>query len=105
MMNVDEKALLETLKKLGVPVAYMAFKNAKTLPFVVYRGDGVQNFIADNTVYFSRKKYAVELYYENKDATLEARLEQLLTNAGYVWTKEEDFYIETDRLYMTVYNI
>ena len=98
-MTDEEKTLNSLLNTLGVPVAYMLFREPKPLPFIIYRGAGTFNLEADNVVFYSRKKYAIELYYEGKNAEL------LLTENGYRWTKEEDVYIESERMYMTVYNI
>ena len=104
-MTDEEKTLNSLLNTLGVPVAYMLFREPKPLPFIIYRGAGTFNLEADNVVFYSRKKYAIELYYECKNAELEEALETLLTENGFRWTKEEDVYIESERMYMTVYNI
>lgn len=104
-MTDEEKTLNSLLNTLGVPVAYMLFRTAKPLPFIIYRGNGTFNLEADNKVYYSRKKYAIELYYEGKNAELEESLEALLTANGFRWEKEEDVYIESEKMYMTVYNV
>ena len=49
-MTDEEKTLNSLLNTLGVPVAYMLFREPKPLPFIIYRGAGTFNLEADNVV-------------------------------------------------------
>ena len=104
-MTQEEQNLHKVLTTLGRPVAFMLFKTPKPLPFIVYRGEGSYTLQADNIVYYSRERFAVELYFEEKNNLLEAKLESALTTAGYIWRKSDDVYIENERMYVTTYSI
>lgn len=42
----------EVLNSIGLPVAYSHFKQKQKLPFIVYVGNGQEQFVADNTKYW-----------------------------------------------------
>ena len=44
----------------------------------------------------------VELYTENKDFALEQKVEEALTNAGLVYTKDDEF-LDDERMHEAIY--
>ncbi len=93
---------------LGIPCAYSHFRDdevPESPPYIVYIGDGQDNFEADDTYYHSRNRYQVEYYFTNKDEDLEVTLEQLLVDNGYLYTKSEDVYLEEEGVFVIYYNV
>ena len=93
---------------IGIPCVYGSFKKKgapKSPPYIAYLGDGQDAFEADNTYYYSRNRYQIEYYFTEKDEDLEAALEQLLVDNGYLYEKSEDVYIESEGVFVIYYNI
>jgi len=95
--------IYEVLKSTGLPCAYSHFKTAQKPPYIVYIGNGQDNFSADNLFYHSINRYQVEYYYKKKDERKERKIETALTNAGYMYEKSEDVYIEDQGLFVIYY--
>ena len=94
---------------LGIPCAYSHFGKGDNVPeeppFLVYMGNGQGNFRADNTYYHSENQYRLEYYFTEKDETMEARIEALLLENGYLYDKSEDVYIEDEGVFVIYYQI
>lgn len=95
---------------LGIPCVYSHFRGKGTKapeapPYIAYLGDGQDNFEADDTYYHNRNRYQIEYYFTDKDEDLEATLEQLLVDNGYLYTKSEDVYIESEGVFVIYYNV
>lgn len=94
---------------LGLPCAYSHFGKGDNVPeeppFIVYMGNGQGNFRADNTYYHSENQYRLEYYFTEKDETMEARIEALLLENGYLYDKSEDVYIEDEGVFVIYYTI
>ena len=95
--------IYEVLKSTGLPCAYSHFKTAQKPPYIVYIGNGQDNFSADNLFYHSTNRYQVEYYYKKKDERKERKIETALINAGYMYEKSEDVYIEDQGLFVIYY--
>lgn len=61
------------------------------------RGSDDLNLIEEHT-------YTIELYAYTADATAEANIEKTLKSRGIEFTKQPRDWLETEQLYMTVYN-
>ena len=94
----------EILETTGIPVAYLAFTNetAQPCPFICYFYAGDNDFLADNSNYASINRLIVELYTDYKDFSLEKKVEETLTAAGLVFSREES-YISTEQMFQIVY--
>ena len=70
-----------------------------------YIGDGQETFEADNTHYYRQNTYQVEYYFTTKNESNEASIEDALLEAGYLYEKSEDVYIEDQNVFVIYYNI
>lgn len=95
--------IYKTLQSTGLPCAYSHFKTAQKPPYLVYIGNGQDNFAADNTFYHSRNNYQVEYYFKDKDEQKEREIEAALLAEGYLYEKSEDTYIDDQGLFVIYY--
>lgn len=89
----------------GLPCAYSHFKTDQNPPYIVYIGNGQDNLDADNTHYWKNNRYQVEYYFTEKDESNEASIEAALLNAGYLYDKSEDIYIEDQSVFVIYYYV
>lgn len=90
---------------IGLPYAYDHFTDdtGKELPFICFIYPESDDFIADNKNYTKFRQLQIELYTENKDFELEARIEAVLESAGLVYVTNGD-YLSDEQMYMQTYN-
>lgn len=79
---------------IDAPVAYSHFTSEHRPPYLVYLGDGQNQFDADDTLYWKRNTYRIEYYYDAKDESIENQIEDLILSAGWKFDKSGDTYIE-----------
>ena len=94
---------LDILKKLNMPIAYFKFNKRVNPPFLIYRGDGSNNFKADNVVYNSSYNYNLEFYFKDKNEHKEREIEELLNENEIIWDKSEDVYIPSENIFVIYY--
>ena len=87
-------------QQTGIPVAYSHFKKAVTPPFIVYMGDGQNQFH-----YWRENEYTVEFYFTKKDEALETSIEDALLADGFRYTKSEDAFIESEGVFVIYYYV
>ena len=100
--------LTDSQTGLGIPCAYSHFRDdevPESPPYIVYIGNGQDNFKADDTYYFSQNRYQIEYYFTEKDESKEAQIEKLLLDNGYYYTKSEDVYIEDQGVFLIYYYV
>ena len=97
--------IFEVLQSTGLPCAYSHFRAKQSPPYIVYIGSGQNTFDADNTHYFKENTYQVEYYFTTKNEQNEASIENALLEAGYLYEKSEDVYIEDQNVFVIYYNI
>lgn len=97
--------IFQTLQSTGLPCAYSHFKTAQEPPYIVYIGNGQDTMKADNTVHWRNNTYQVEYYFTTKNEANEINIEDALLNAGYVYEKSEDVYIEDQGVFVIYYTI
>lgn len=102
---MDKINPVKLLKPLGIPVGYFVNPEPGKVPFIVYTGAGSRNFKAENSVYDKKARWNIELYIKKKDVALEEKLEDLLDEAGIVWEKGSDVYIDTEKVFLIPYYI
>lgn len=93
----------------SVPVRYSHFLGtpqdpAPPPPWIVYFYPNSDDYYADNRNYQHISSLSVELYTNEKDFALEAKVEAALDAAGFAWAKEET-YLSGERLYMVAYDM
>lgn len=106
-MSLNELAtLLQSIPEFSGKVAYYAFPEGETpeLPYIVYLETGGNNVCADNTVIYRQISVDIELYTALKDPQMEKTVENALSTAELIWTKNED-YLDSDRCYMITYTV
>ena len=97
--------MFETLQSTGLPCAYAHFRTAQEPPYVVYLGNGQDTYEADNTHYWRRNRYQVEYYFTTKNESHDASIEDALLEAGYLYDKSEDIFIEDQGVFVIYYYI
>jgi hypothetical protein len=98
-------SIYQTLQTTGLPCAYSHFRTKQSPPYIVYIGSGQDVFEADNTHYYKENTYQVEYYFTTKDESNEASIEDALLEAGYLYEKSEDVYIEDQGVFVIYYYI
>ena len=98
-------SIYSTLQGTGLPCAYSHFKTPKDPPYIVYIGNGQNVFEADNTHYWRKNTYQIEYYFTTKNEQNEVSIEDALLNAGYLYEKSEDVYIEDQNVFVIYYYV
>lgn len=91
----------------GLPYAYDHFSPTAehpmpAPPFVCFSYPNSDDFYADDRNYQIIHAVSIELYTNNKDFALEARIESALTANELPWIKEET-YLGGEKLYMVTW--
>lgn len=97
--------IYQALQSTHLPCAYSHFKTAQDPPYIVYVGNGQNTMDADNTHYWRKNTYQVEYYFTQKNETNETSIEDALLDAGFLYSKSEDIYLEDQGVFMIYYNI
>ena len=97
--------IYQTLQSTGLPCAYSHFKTKQKPPYIVYIGSGQDFADADNTHYWKQNSYQVEYYFTVKNESNEASIENALLEAGYLYEKSEDVYIEDQGVFVIYYYV
>lgn len=97
--------LKELLEKTDLPVSYYEFdEDTIEPPFLCYYEMDSKNFAADGIVYTEIKRFAAELYTDDKNTEIEKRVEAVLDGAEIFWNKEES-RIEEESMYEVIYKM
>ena len=102
------QVLTDPYNGLDLPCVYSHFRDEdvpESPPYLVYIGNGQDNFEADNSYYWARNRYQIEYYFTEKDEAQEAAIEEVLLENGYLYTKSEDVYIEEMGVFVIYYNV
>lgn len=106
---MTQQELYQSLKSLGLPVAYSHFtetagKPIPDPPYVVYLSTYGSDFKADNRNYHKIRNFQVELYTAKKDLAAEKLLEDLLDKLELPYTLAET-YLDTESMFQRIYDI
>ena len=101
MTHEDVMAMLE---ELSLPVAYDHFEEGESPdpPFLCFLYPQNVPIGADDTVYYQLTHLDIELYTDEKNPPLEARVEKLLTEHELFFHKSE-VWIEEEKMYEVLY--
>lgn len=92
------------LKELGIPFAYFQFKEPPTGDkYIAYFESEKVRFLADDKVYHHEPAFAVELYTKIKDLETEDKLIALFEKYSIVWSGGESTWIESEKMFQTVF--
>ena len=96
--------LLAILEATGIPFAYHHFAEGESPepPFICYLLPEDDDFAADGINYYEIDVVQIELYTDKKDLELEHRVQQILTNHGIYYERDE-VWISEERLYEVIY--
>lgn len=99
------KKVAQMIASVGLPYAYYQFpeNTGQQPPFICFYYPQSNDFVADNENYKKVNALTIELYTDNKDFGLEARIEEVLKANGLVFSWMETF-IDSERMHMTTYN-
>ena len=97
--------MLELLQEIGLPFVYSHFQKPVEPPYIVYIGNGQDNFGADNTWYHKKNRYQLEYYFKKKDEGTEETIETILLRNGYNYSKSEDVFVEGEGVFLIYYYI
>lgn len=100
-----EELLVEALETTGLEVRYSHFTNPAEPPFIVYLGNGQNQFDADDTIYWKENEFRIEYYYTLKDPDMEETIESALLGNGFRYTKSEDTWIESEGVFLIYYYV
>lgn len=100
-----ERTIYEILTDTGLPVRYSHFTAPQDPPFLVYTGNGQDQFDADNTTIWRRNTYQVEYYFKTKDEDAETAIEDVLLANGWLFDKSDDTFIESDGVFVIYYTL
>ena len=96
--------LLAILEEIGIPFSYHHFAEGESPepPFICYLLPEDDDFAADGINYYEIDVVQMELYTDKKDLELEHRVQQILTNHGIYYERDE-VWISEERLYEVIY--
>lgn len=97
--------IYQVLQSTDLPCAYSHFKKPVEPPYIVYIGDGQDTMDADNTHFWRNNRYQIEYYFTIKNETNETAIEDALLEAGYIYTKSEDVFIEEEGVFVIYYSV
>lgn len=100
----DYVKIKTVLDEFGLPYAYYQFKEAPVGDaYIAYFETGKNRMLADDKVYLHESSFAVELYTKTKDPTLEESLISAFEDAELVWSGGETTYIDSEKMYQTIF--
>ena len=96
--------LIAIIQGTGIPFAYDHFAEGESPdpPFLLFLYPGSDNFAADGIVYHRITEVHLELYTDEKNPEVEAKVEKALDAAGIFYNKSE-VYIDSEKLYEVLY--
>lgn len=103
---MTQEAIEKMLNQMQVPYRYFLFEEREAVapPFMVWYLPGSDNFAADGRVYFRIDKMNLELYTDQKDFSLEEKVEHVFSEAGLYWNKTESF-LDEEQMYEVLYEM
>lgn len=99
---MELKEIRDRLLSLEIPVAYLRFKSAQKLPYIVYYESDTEIRGADHYNLYRDVEITIELYTEDKDPQLERRLENLFREEEI--DKECDTVLEDENMLLAAFS-
>ena len=98
--------IMAMLAESELPVAYDHYAEGESPdpPFICFLYPYTNHFIADGRIYEKINVVHVELYTDEKNPPLEARVEKLLTEHELFFHKSE-VWIEEEKMYEVLYEV
>lgn len=103
---MTRREVAEMIEKISLPYAYYQFPDdtPQAPPFICFFYSNSDDLHADNINYQKIEQLNIELYTNEKDFDLEIAVEDVISNSGLSYYKEEN-YIESEKLYQIAYEM
>ena len=100
------KEFKQLLDSTGLKVGYYQFPKGKVpkLPYILYYFPEWDDLLADNINYVNIAETNIELYTKEKDFETEAKVEQILNDNGFFFSKSEA-YLTDEEMYEILYQV
>ena len=95
---MTQAKLVTALRNVVDKVAYMVFTEQQKPPYIIYALPDNDTLHADNSHYHSIPNGWVELYMQKFDFELMKQIESVFEANGLPWEKENEVYIESEKL-------
>lgn len=105
---MTNKELLKILNLSGIPFRYHHFNKDKKpppLPRGVFMLEDATSVNADGITALLINNIRIELYTAKKEPETEEKIEKVLTDAEIAFDKVNEVYLETENMFMIVYEI
>lgn len=103
---IDFELVQKILDELGIEYAYYQFSEPITADrYIAYFENAKDRFLADNKVYAFESRFSIELYTKAVEPDTEQKLIDLFDKYEVAWSADSATYIDTERVYMTVFYI
>ncbi len=101
---MTHEEVMQMLDETGITYAYDHFAEGESPdpPFICFLFPDSDNFAADNVVYAAFQNLNIELYTDEKDPELEAKVEAVLDSHELFWSKSE-VWIDSEKMYEVLY--
>ena len=96
--------IYQMIQSVGIPAVYHHFEEntGQDPPFICFYYPYDNDVKADNRNYVPVNNLTIELYTDRKDFLLEKAVENILQEAGLVYSKTET-YLSTEKMYMETF--
>lgn len=98
-------AIQRALEASGIYTAYYMVSSDREAPYITWRGNGQDNFFADDLFVSLGNTYIAEYAFLEKNEGNEEAIENALINNGFRYTKSEDFRDDDTGEYYIEYSI
>lgn len=94
----------EMIDGIGIPNAYYQFANNTGIspPFIIFYYPENLDLIADGVNYCKINRLVIELCTDNKDFSLEEKIENTLNENGLVYQRSET-YLDSEQMYEVIF--
>ena len=97
--------IIAGMESIGLLCNYHKWSQAPALPYTLITHTESDDLMADNHNYFDIGNYRLELYTALKDPTTERKVENWLKAQRIPYGKSSPGFIDSENMFLTVYNI
>lgn len=106
---MTKEQIEKMLDEMEIPYRYHHFTQKEMqnvdLPIMVWNVPGTNNFFADGQTYHKIKQLDIELYTDQKDWSLEEKLEGILDKCGIAWEQTASTWFESEKMWESLYEM
>lgn len=94
------------LDELGIVYSYYEFNEPVTAKrYIAYFENAKDRFVADDKVYHFEPRFTIELYTKHVEPQTEQKLIDLFEKYEVVWSADSATYIDTEKVFLTVFYV